>query len=155
MMWVLKRTVSMRRFFCAPRHMFKLMDKKIIGVRDITGIPVYLDLGVLRYVSWYAFDVPVHSTNSVNFRKIVYLLSFWAVFILPRLIIIEAGCPTANEKLVTMINKAGWCKTLIPLAKRRISLAKTKMADPIEIEEEGTSILSLFNDFSYDSEFEG
>ena len=46
------------------------------------------------------------------------------------------------------------CKTLIPLAKRRISLAKTKMADPIEIEEEGTSILSLFNDFSQDSEFE-
>ena len=38
------------------------------------------------------------------------------------------------------------CKTLIPLAKRRISLAKTKMADTIEIEEEGTSIFSLFND---------
>ena len=35
------------------------------------------------------------------------------------------------------------------------NLAKTKMADPIEIEEEGTSILSLFNDFSYDSEFDG
>ena len=37
---------------------------------------------------------------------------------------------------------------LILLAKRRISLAKTKMADPIEIEEEDTYILSLFNDFS-------
>ena len=47
------------------------------------------------------------------------------------------------------------CKTLIPLAKRRISLAKTKMAEPIEIEEEGTFILSLFNDFSLESEFEG
>ena len=47
------------------------------------------------------------------------------------------------------------CKTLIPLAKRRISLAKTKMADPVEIEEEGTYILSLFNDFSQDSKFEG
>ena len=29
------------------------------------------------------------------------------------------------------------------------------MADRIEIEEEGTYILSLFNDFSSDSEFEG
>ena len=29
------------------------------------------------------------------------------------------------------------------------------MADPIEVEEEGTYILSLFNDFSYNSEFEG
>ena len=47
-----------------------------IGVSDITGIPVYLDLGVLRYVSQYAYDVPVHSTNSVNFRSIVYLLLF-------------------------------------------------------------------------------
>ena len=55
------------------------------------------------------------------------------------------------------------CKTLIPLAKRRISLAKTKMADPIEIEEEGTYVfeeegtyvLSLFKNFSHDSEFEG
>ena len=55
---------------------------KLIGVRDITDIPVYLDLGVLRYVSRYAFDVPVHSTNSVNFRSIVYLLSFRAVFYL-------------------------------------------------------------------------
>ena len=79
-------------------------------MRDITGIPVYLDLGVLRYISRYAFDVPVHSTNSVNFRSIVYLLSF-------RLVIqylfnlacklIEAGCLTVNEKPVTMINKMG------------------------------------------------
>ena len=30
MLWVLKRTVSMRRFFEHPEHMFKLMDKKII-----------------------------------------------------------------------------------------------------------------------------
>ena len=47
------------------------------------------------------------------------------------------------------------CKTLIPLAKRRISLAKTKMADPIEIDEKDTYILSLFNDFSQESEFDG
>ena len=40
------------------------------------------------------------------------------------------------------------CKTLMPLAKRMISLAKTKMADLIEIEEEDSYILSLFNDFS-------
>ena len=66
-------------------------------MRDITGLPVYLDLGVLRYVSRYAFGVPEHS---VNFRNIVYR----AVFILPCLIIIEAGCLTVNEKLVTMIN---------------------------------------------------
>ena len=51
-----------------------------VGVRDITSIPVYPDLGVLRYVSRYAFDVPVHSANSVNFRSIVHLLSFRAVF---------------------------------------------------------------------------
>ena len=37
----------------------------------------------------------------------------------------------------------------------RISLAKTKMADPIEIREEDTYILSLFNDFSQESEFDG
>ena len=54
----------------------------ILGVRDITGIPVYPDLGVLRYVSRYAFAVPVHSANSVNFRSIAHLLSFRAVFYL-------------------------------------------------------------------------
>ena len=32
MLWVLKKTVSMRRFFWAPKHMFKLMDKKIIAI---------------------------------------------------------------------------------------------------------------------------
>ena len=47
------------------------------------------------------------------------------------------------------------CKTLISLAKRRISLTKTKMADTIEIEEKHAYILSLFNDFLEDSEFEG
>ena len=79
-------------------------------MRDITGIPVYLDLGVLRYVSRYAFEVPVHSTNSVNFRSIVDLLSFRAVIYLHLTSLenlIEAGCPTANEKLITMINKMG------------------------------------------------
>ena len=54
----------------------------LLRVRDITGIPVYLDLGVLRYVSRYAFDVPVHSTNFINFWSIVYLLSFRAVIYL-------------------------------------------------------------------------
>ena len=29
MLWVLKRTVSMRRFFEHPKHMLKLMGKKI------------------------------------------------------------------------------------------------------------------------------
>ena len=57
----------------------KVKNTCMLGVR---GIPVYLDLGVLRYVSRYAFDVPVNSTNSVNFRSIVYLLSFRAVFYL-------------------------------------------------------------------------
>ena len=47
------------------------------------------------------------------------------------------------------------CKTSIPLAERRISLAKTKMVDLIEIKEEGTYIFFLFNDFSLDSKFEG
>ena len=54
-----------------------------------------------------------------------------------------------------MINKTGRVQNVIPLAKRRISLAKNKIADPIEIEEEGTYILSLFNDFSLISKFEG
>ena len=33
MLWVLKRTVSMRQFFCQfehPKQMLKLMDKKIV-----------------------------------------------------------------------------------------------------------------------------
>ena len=30
MLWVLKRTVSMRRFFSALKHMFKLIGKKVI-----------------------------------------------------------------------------------------------------------------------------
>ena len=30
MLWVLERTVSMRQFFEHPKHMFKLMGKKII-----------------------------------------------------------------------------------------------------------------------------
>ena len=123
----------------------------LIGVRDTTSIPVYLDLEVLRYASRYAFDVPVHSTNSVNFRSIVYLLSFPAVFYLhvniyfTSLDLIEAGCPTANEKLVTMINKTGRVQKVNWL---RVSLAKTKMAYSIKIEEEGFSTPSLFNDFS-------
>ena len=32
MLWVLKRTVSMRRFFVHPKHMFKLMDYKIFTI---------------------------------------------------------------------------------------------------------------------------
>ena len=32
MLWVLKRTVSLRRFFCGPKHMFKLMGKKMIKI---------------------------------------------------------------------------------------------------------------------------
>ena len=32
MLWVLKRNVLMRRFFEQPKHMFKLMDKKIIAI---------------------------------------------------------------------------------------------------------------------------
>ena len=32
MLWVLKRTVSLRRFFLALKHMFKLMGKEIITV---------------------------------------------------------------------------------------------------------------------------
>ena len=43
----------------------------LIGVRDITGIPVYHDLGVPRFVSRYAFTVPVHSAISVSFRNMV------------------------------------------------------------------------------------
>ena len=35
MLWVLKRTVSMRRFFEHPKHMLKLTDKKIIAILRI------------------------------------------------------------------------------------------------------------------------
>ena len=45
-------------------------------------IRVHDNLGILRYVSRYAFDIPVHWANSVNFRSIVHLLSFRAVFYL-------------------------------------------------------------------------
>ena len=32
MLWVLKRTISMRRFFEDPKHMLKLMGKKIFTI---------------------------------------------------------------------------------------------------------------------------
>ena len=32
MLWVLKRTVSMRRFFEHPKHILKLMDKKLLTI---------------------------------------------------------------------------------------------------------------------------
>ena len=32
MLWVLKRTVSMRRFFKHPKHIQKIMDKKIFTI---------------------------------------------------------------------------------------------------------------------------
>ena len=32
MLWVLKRTISMRGFFEHTEHMFKLMDKKITAI---------------------------------------------------------------------------------------------------------------------------
>ena len=40
-----------------------------LGVHNITGILVYPDLGVLRYLLRYDFDVPVHSANSVKFLE--------------------------------------------------------------------------------------
>ena len=42
------------------------MPPKVVGVRDITGIPVYPDLGVLRYISRYAFDLPVRAAASIR-----------------------------------------------------------------------------------------
>ena len=39
MLWVLKRTVSMRRFFWALKNMLKLMDKKIF---TILSKPMYM-----------------------------------------------------------------------------------------------------------------
>ena len=35
MLWVLKRTVSMRRFFRAPKYMLKLKDKKKNYAQDM------------------------------------------------------------------------------------------------------------------------
>ena len=32
MLWVLKRTVSMRQFFLAPKHMLKIRGKKIFTI---------------------------------------------------------------------------------------------------------------------------
>ena len=32
MLWVFKRTISMRRFFLAPKRMFKLMGKKMFAI---------------------------------------------------------------------------------------------------------------------------
>ena len=44
MLWVLKRTVSMRRFFEHPEQMLKLMDKKIFTIlhSNILSILIYL-----------------------------------------------------------------------------------------------------------------
>ena len=51
MLWVLKRTVSlktvsMRRFFEHPKHMFKLMGKTIITILRL-GNFTYLDLFIV------------------------------------------------------------------------------------------------------------
>ena len=38
MLWVLKRNVSMRRFFEHPKHMFKLIGKKIIAILRLKNV---------------------------------------------------------------------------------------------------------------------
>ena len=42
MLWILKRTVSMRQFFEHPKHMFKLKGKKIITILSLIKF-TYLD----------------------------------------------------------------------------------------------------------------
>ena len=43
MLWMLKRTVSLRHLLLAPKHMFKLMSKEITSLHPLThttyGIP--------------------------------------------------------------------------------------------------------------------
>ena len=41
MFWVLKRTASMKRFFWAPKHMFKLMSKKIKAILGAQTILIW------------------------------------------------------------------------------------------------------------------
>ena len=54
MLWVLKRTVSLRRFFEHPKHMLKMMDKNIIAI--------------LRsfFLNWPYVDVNIWSEPSPN-----------------------------------------------------------------------------------------
>ena len=82
-------------------------------MRDITGIPVYHDLGVPRFVSRYAFDCTgslgklrqfsEHGLAASVLSCIFIQISF---FIESRLIINRKRCPAASEKPVTKINKS-------------------------------------------------
>ena len=61
MLWVLKRTVSMRRFFRAPKHMFKLIDKKIIAILRKLFL---LNLPYVKLNKSYAYCVLFRANNN-------------------------------------------------------------------------------------------
>ena len=52
MLWVLKRTVAMRRFFWAPNYRLNLMCKKNINNFTL-NICVYLDYDLYSKQIWY------------------------------------------------------------------------------------------------------
>ena len=68
MLWVLKRTISMRRFFWAPKHMLKLMGKKIFTFLR-WKILLILDLRSLPMK--FEFNLPN------NFWEKIVLIHWW------------------------------------------------------------------------------
>ena len=88
MLWVLKRTVSMRRFFEHPKHMFKFIIKNIIKIlHSISGSMyrpsdkggkgklffLFLKQNICCGYSKGSFDHPKHIIK-LMYKKIVIIL---------------------------------------------------------------------------------
>ena len=67
LLWVLKRTVSMRRFFGAPIHMFKVMGKEINAILGAQTILIW------TYVAYFAnnMDPGAFLSGSIVFASII------------------------------------------------------------------------------------
>ena len=120
MLWVLKRTVSMRRSFCAPKHMFKHMAKKIIAI--------FRPGRVAQLVTCLATDVKLTAdpgeassilARSHTFVEIDHEISS-TVILLPSAELFMKGCFSykreyVHELLVTRLFKLAqekkvWCR---------------------------------------------
>ena len=69
MLWVLNRTVSMRLFFEHPKHMFKLMDKKIIAILSF----FFCLIGPMFFYSHAGLAVQYVSNGMENERRRNYI----------------------------------------------------------------------------------
>ena len=68
MLWVLKRTVSMRRvFFEHPKHMIKLMGKKINAILGAQSILIWTY--VLALIPYASSEGGVHWGKSATIRE--------------------------------------------------------------------------------------